>query len=155
LSRFGVHFARGLSQLNNWVSELANTKHTEEFDIDFVTFLGILGNFVGKMFAEVVFGVFESVTPKRFVNGRFHGIFRSLRGASQTFIHVFEYEGPCAFSDAEVFAVDPKSGVVLNLSPLFLWGLNMGAANPGEPELYDSIMKAQLGNMCRRQHAKR
>jgi hypothetical protein len=79
LSRFGVHFARGLSQLNNWVSELANTKHTEEFDIDFVTFLGILGNFVGKMFAEVVFGVFESVTPKRFANGRFHGIFRSLK----------------------------------------------------------------------------
>ena len=53
----------------------------------------LMGNVVGKIFADWVFGVFESVTPKRFSTGRFQGNFRNLRGASQTFIHLLEYEG--------------------------------------------------------------
>jgi hypothetical protein len=77
---------------------------------------------------------------KRFASGRFQGIFRNLSGASQTFINVLEYEGSQPFADSDVFIVNPKAGTALNLSPLFLWGLNRPALYE-EPELFqfDSV----------------
>ena len=138
------------SQLNKWISEIAMGKHDKEFRIDFVTFLGILGNAVARVFNDLIFGVFEAVTPKRFSTGQFHGIFRNLKGTSQTFIHALKYEGPCAFSDAEVFVVNPQSEIALSLSPLFLWGLSMRIANPGELDLFefDSIKDDQFSFMA-------
>jgi hypothetical protein len=124
------------SQLNEWIDQVAKSKHGKEFNIDFVSLLGLLGNVIGKVFSHWIFGVFESVTPKRFTGGRFQGLFRNLRGASQTFIHVLEYEGPQAFADSDVFVVNPKAGVALRLSPFYLWGLNRPIADE-EPELYE------------------
>ena len=77
-------------------------------NIDYDTFLAILGNHVAKAFAETHFGKFEAVTAKRFDQGRFRGNFRILAGSSQTFIHILEYEGPSPFSDAEVFIISPR-----------------------------------------------
>jgi hypothetical protein len=104
--------------------------------MDYITFLAFLGNHVAKVFSESVFCVFENVTAKKFAQGRFHGILRDLRGNSQTFIHVLEYEGQKAFSDADVFIVHPHTGTALNLSPLYFWGLN--AVNQNEElDLYE------------------
>lgn len=124
------------NQLNNWIDFLAKAKHGKDFPIDYVSFLGLLGNHVGKLFSDWVFGVFESVTAKRFASGRFQGIFRSLQGASPTFINVYQYEGPHIFSGSDVFVVNIKLGQALNLSPLFLWGLNTRVSGE-EPELYE------------------
>jgi hypothetical protein len=74
----------------------------------------------------VGFGVFENVTAKKFSHGRFRGILRDLRGHSQTFIHVIDYEGTIAFSDAEIFIVHPASGTGLNLSPPLSLGIKHG-----------------------------
>jgi hypothetical protein len=124
------------NQFNLWIDEIAKSKHGKEFNIDFVSLLGHLGNAVGKIFSESSFGVFESVTPKRFASGIFQGIFRNLSGASQTFINVLEYEGSHPFADSDVFIVNAKSGTALNLSPLFLWGLNRHTVDE-EPELFE------------------
>jgi hypothetical protein len=133
------------NQFNLWIDEIAKSKHGKDFNIDFVSLLGHLGNHVAKLFADCFFGVFESVTPKRFSSGRFQGIFRNLRGASQTFINVLEYEGSHPFADSDVFVVNPKAGTALNLSPLFLWGLNRTTSYE-DPELFefDSVKSDQF-----------
>lgn len=113
--------------IDQWIDQIANSKHGRSSNVDYVTFLGLLGNQIAKALNENCLGVFEGVTPKRFSQGRFKGLLRELRGPSQTFIHVHEYEGPIAFSDEDVYIVDPKRGTALNLSPLYFWGLN--AAN--------------------------
>lgn len=132
-------------QLNKWIDEIAKGKHDLKSTIDFISLLGLLGNVVGKIFADWAFGVFESVTPKRFTAGRFQGNFRNLRGASQTFIHLLEYEGTQAFASSEVFVANPKTGVAVNLSPLYFWGLNAETLDE-EPELYqfDSVKGDQF-----------
>jgi hypothetical protein len=109
-------------------------KHGRLGEIDYVSFLGLLGNHIAKMLTDRVFGVFEGVTPKKFASGKFRGIFRKLQGSSQPFIRVLEYQGPIAFSDASVFIIDPTNGTALDLSPLYLWGLN----GPDEdPDLFE------------------
>jgi hypothetical protein len=123
-------------QFNQWIDEIAKSKHQKDFKIDMVSLLGQLGNAVGRLFSDWLFGVFESVTPKRFSNGKFQGLFRNLKGASQTFIHVMEYEGTQPFTDSDVFIINPKTGSAINLSPLFLWGLNRQALDE-EPELFE------------------
>lgn len=131
------------SQLDTWISEIANSKHGTTANIDYVTFLSVLGNYVAKMFSESKLGVFEHVTPKRFGHGKFTGLFRSLIGASQTFIHVLEYEGSQAFSNSDIFIVNVKDASALCLSPLYLWGLNLSNTSETEPDLYefDSVKK--------------
>ncbi|MVT68475.1 molecular chaperone [Bradyrhizobium pachyrhizi] len=123
-------------QHNQWIDEIAKSKHGKEFKIDFVSLLGHFGNAVAKIFVDWQFGVFEAVTPKRFATNKFHGIFRTLSGASQTFINVLEYEGSQPFADSDVFIVNSKEGTALNLSPLFVWGLNR-LSTEEEPELFE------------------
>jgi hypothetical protein len=125
------------SQIDTWISDIAKSKHGKVATIDYATFLSLLGNAIMKVFAEARLGVFEGVTAKRFGKGGFKGIFRTLMGSSQTFIHVLNYEGPSSFSDADVFLVNPRSGTALNLSPFYFWGLNMHNARDNEPDLYE------------------
>lgn len=113
-----------LEQIDRWVSDLAQGKHGKATTtIDYVSFLGILANSVARSLGEAQLGIFEGVTAKRFTNGRFAGRFRGLRGPSQPFIGVMEYEGSNAFSDVEVVLLSP-SGDGLNLSPMYIWGLD-------------------------------
>jgi hypothetical protein len=132
-------------RINKSIDEVAKAKHDKEFSIEFVSLLGLLGNTIRKMLGEWIFGVFESVTPKRFSAGRFQGVFRNLKGASQTFIDVLTYEGAEAFADSDVYLVNPAAGTALRLSPLYLWGLNTRLTD-GEPELYefDSVKANQF-----------
>jgi hypothetical protein len=119
------------------VSQIPDLKHGRAIDIDYVSFLGLLGNYVAKMLSGGVFGIFENVTPKKFSPGRFRGLFRDLHGSSQPFIRVLQYEGTTPFSDADVFWACPSAGVALNLSPMYLWGLN-NFRNPDEDsDLYE------------------
>lgn len=127
------------TQLNQWIDEIAKSKHSKDFGIDMVSLLKTLGNVVGKILTDWNFGTFESVTPKRFSSGKFQGIFRILCGASKTFINVMEYEGQHAFSDAEVFLVNDRAGVAVNLSPLFLWGLDAKSSDDAEMYEFDSV----------------
>jgi hypothetical protein len=125
-----------LEQIDTWITQIANSKHDRASNIDYVSFLSILGNHVSKVFAECKFGVFEGVTAKRFAPGQFKGIFRILSGASQTFIHVVEYQGVIPFSDGDVYLVNTEKGEALCLSPLFMWGLNQNVGGTEEPDLY-------------------
>lgn len=133
-------------QFNAWIDEIARSKHGKDFNIDFVSLLTHLGNALLRILSNRMFGVFEAVTPKRFATGRFQGIFRSLTGPSQTFINVLEYEGPLPFADSDVFIIDPLVGTAVNLSPLFLWGLNRIDSHDDSPELfeYDSVKNDQF-----------
>ncbi|RWI04388.1 molecular chaperone [Mesorhizobium sp.] len=115
---------KNLTAIDNWIDQIANSKHGRGSNIDYVSFLSLLGNTLAKTFGDSCLGVFEGVTPKRFGQGRFKGLFRELKGPSQTFIHVHEYEGYQAFSDEDVYIVQPKTGVALSLSPWYIWGLN-------------------------------
>jgi len=124
-----------VQQIDAWISEIANVKHDRKSNIDYVTFLSILGNHLSKIFASARFGVFEGVTAKRFAAGQFRGLFRSLAGSSRTFINVIEYEGTVPFSDAEVFVIDTNNGAALPLSPLYWWGL--APSHNSEPDLYE------------------
>lgn len=132
-------------RLDQWIDEISKSKHGKEYRIDYLLLLGLLGNSIARLFSDWDFGVFESVTPKRFASGRFQGIFRQLRGPGQTFIDVQEYEGPQPFTDSDVFLVSRKAGQALNLSPLFLWGLNIQQSDQ-DPELFefDSIKNGQF-----------
>jgi hypothetical protein len=124
-----------LEQIDRWVSDLAQAKHGKATTvIDYVSFLGILANAVARSLGEAQLGVFEGVTAKRFSNGRFAGRFRALRGPSQPFIGVMEYEGNNAFSDVEVVLLSPV-GDGLNLSPLYIWGLDQSPN--AELDLYE------------------
>ena len=113
------------AQIDFWIGEIANSKHGKESTVDYVTFLGLLGNHLGKVFQDCELGVFEGVTPKRFSRGLFTGIFRSLQGASKTFTKVFEYEGRHPFAESDVYLVHPGKGVAICLSPLYVWNLDV------------------------------
>ncbi|MHB2264796.1 Hsp70 family protein [Aliihoeflea sp. PC F10.4] len=113
-----------LEQIDAWVSELAVSKHGKLANIDYVTFLSVLANSVARSLGEAEFGIFEGVTAKRFASGRFTGRFRSLRGQGQPFVHVSEYEGVHAFSEADPMLVHPEKNVGLCLAPLYFWGLD-------------------------------
>lgn len=124
-------------QMDKWISEIANTKHGTTSSIDYVTFLGLVGNALAKAFADARFGVFEQVTPKRFGGGRFSGLFRDLTGSSPPFISVYVYEGAFAASNADVFVVNPKTGQGLCLSPLYQWNLSITQGLSQETDLYE------------------
>ena len=125
-----------LATIDQWIDQIANSKHGRSSSVDYVSFLGLLGNIVAKTFSDSCLGVFEGVTPKRFSQGRFKGLFRELRGPSQTFIHVHEYEGSMPFSDEDVYVVKPREGTAINLSPWYLWGLN-SAGYRSELDLFE------------------
>jgi len=118
-------FVRGNSlQIDQWINEIANSKHGKPSSVDFVTLLALIGNNICKIIGKWKFGVFEGVTPKSFSHGQFKGNFRILVGSSQSFINIFEYEGPRAFANEDVYLINPEDGRALSLSPLYLWGLD-------------------------------
>lgn len=125
-----------LAQMDNWVSEIAAPKHGKLGSVDYVSLLSLLANTTAKALGDAQLGIFEDVTAKRFSQGRFTGIFRSLTGSGQPFIRVWEYEGTCPFSDAEVLLVHPERGLGLVLSPLYYWGLETPGAG-GDVDLYE------------------
>ena len=124
-------------RIDAWITEIAASKHTKASTIDYVTFLGLIGNHVAKMFSSAQFGIFENVTKKRFGQGLFQGIFRTMAGAAPPFINVFYYEGPHSFSDSEVYVVTPATGTALPLSPFYVWSLNANEGNAVESDLYE------------------
>lgn len=126
-----------LAQIDTWIGEIANAKHGKASAIDYVSLLTTLSNYVAKMLEHKALGVFENVRAKRFSAGRFVGLFRSLKGPSQTFIDVHEYEGHVSFSEGDVFVVDPQAGTAMCLSPLYLWGLETETSRSVEPDLFE------------------
>jgi hypothetical protein len=122
------------AQIDQWVNEIASSKHARMSTVDYVTFLAMLGNHVAKIFSTWTFGVFEGVVAKRFSAGRFRGLFRSLTGSSQTFIHVIEYEGQFSFSGEDVYVINKDEGKAMILSPFYMWGLG---SSPVETDLYE------------------
>ena len=134
------------AQIDKWVDEIAGAKHGRPNSVDFVAFLGLIGNCINKTFEHNKLGIFENVTPKRFSNGRFTGIFRELRGASQTFINVLEYEGARAFTNEEVYIVNKDKGTALCLSPYYLWDLDQsgGTFAGGDLFEFDNVRKDQF-----------
>ncbi|MBZ9797764.1 Hsp70 family protein [Mesorhizobium sp. ES1-4] len=125
-----------LPTINQWIDQIANSKHGRSSNVDYVSFLGLLGNVIAKAFSDSCLGVFEGVTPKRFSQGSFKGLFRELRGPSQTFIHVHEYEGLIPFSNEDVYVANPKDGTAINLAPWYLWGLN-ASGHHSEIDLFE------------------
>jgi hypothetical protein len=114
---------RSLPQIDAWISAITIAKHGKQAEVDYLTFLSIVGNHLAKIFEHCELGVFEGVTPKRFGRGRFTGIFRSFKGASRTFITVYEYEGASSFSDADMYPIEPAQRLGICLSPLYVWSL--------------------------------
>jgi hypothetical protein len=124
-------------QIDQWVSDLANPKHGKTATVDFVTFLTLIGNNINKILELWKFGIFEGVTPKRFSHGQFKGIFRILKGSSQTFINVLEYQGSSVFATEDVYLINAKDGTALSISPLYVWGLEQAISNRTENDLFE------------------
>ena len=135
------------ARIDSWINEIASSKHGRESAIDYVTFLAILGNHISKALGKICFGLFEGVTPKRFSQGRFRGSFRILRGSSQSFIHVMDYEGPYSFTTEDVYLVNSEAGTAVSLAPLYLWGLEIKSISNSENDLfeYDNAKKNEYG----------
>jgi hypothetical protein len=134
-------------QIDLWIGALNSDKHGRRQAMDWISFLGLLGNHVARVFENKRLGVFESVVAKRFHVGSYTGIFRVLHGSSQTFVDVYEYSGPHQLSDEMVYIVDPASGRALPLSPLYLWGLERNPADPSVIDMheYDTDRRSRFG----------
>ena len=88
-----------------------------------------------------VLAVRQPPTPRRPTGPwRYRG--EQLR--STTFINVYDYEGVHPFSDADVYVVSPDLKIGLNLSPLYIWGLDVVG---GDRDLYefDTVKKEAFG----------
>ncbi|WP_236547826.1 Hsp70 family protein [Sphingomonas sp. AX6] len=126
-----------MEQIDGWISGLNAEKHGRRQAVDWIGFLSLLGNHVARAFETNRLGIFEGVVPKRFHPGCYVGVFRVLHGSSQTFVDVLDYEGTEPFSDELVYLVDPVRGRALPLSPLYLWGLEREALDPGAVDMYE------------------
>lgn len=126
-----------MGQINSWIEGLNSDKHDRRVSVDWVSFLGVLANHVARVFEDKRLGVFEGVVARRFHAGSYSGIFRVLHGASQTFVNVFEYNGPHPFSDELVYIVDLVNGRALPLSPLYFWGLNRMSSDMGGVDVHE------------------
>jgi len=129
--------AENAEQINEWVGGLNSAKHGRSQNVDWVSFLSLLANNIARLFENRRLGIFEGVVAKRFNAGRYAGNFRVLHGASQTFIDVLDYEGPNAFSDELVYLLDTQTGRALCLSPLYFWGLERGAGDFSNVDMYE------------------
>jgi hypothetical protein len=123
--------------IDQWISDIANQKHGKAATVDFVTLLTLLGNNINKVLEPWLFGIFEGVTPKRFNQGQFNGIFRILKGPSQVFIKIMEYQGASVFPNEDVYLVNAKDGTALNISPLYMWGLEQAIGSRNENDLFE------------------
>ena len=125
-----------IAQINTAVDSIAAAKHGKKAVVDYVGLLNLLANHVASVVQQNRFGVFEAVTAKRFQTGKYAGVFRELKGGSQTFVHVLGYEGAHPFSDEVVYVVNTTSGRALPLSPLYYWGLNR-SAGVEQPDMFE------------------
>ena len=78
---------RVLQQIDYWISQIAKSKHAKESNIDYVTLLGLLGNYPANVFQDCAFGALGGISHKRFSQGRFKGVFRSFKGGSTVIAH--------------------------------------------------------------------
>ena len=134
-------------ELEGAVTELAQAKHGKlPRGLNYPRVIGIVGNALAKVFEENCMGYFEGVQPAAFTAGRFKGVFRSIQGASEPFVNLFDYEGSDALPSSLVFMVSPEKGQAICLYPLIINGLKR-LPSGGGPELYLFDVRRQAGRV--------
>lgn len=133
----GLTLPENATQIDEWISGLNSLKHDKAGQVDWISFLELLGNHLHRIFKQKKLGIFESVRAKPFSSGTFYGNFRVLHGQSQPFVQVMEYEGRHAFSEEQVYLIDQENGTGICLSPLYFWGLNGKTSRPHETDLFE------------------
>ena len=126
-----------LEEMDHAVAQVAPGKHGKKAgEVDWPRTLEQLGNALAKVFDGRVFGYFEQAQKKAFRTDCYTGIFRSARGHSSAFNDIYTFEGHESFAQEFVFVFDLVSGTGLPLFPLFVRGLDGGAAICLEPDFF-------------------
>ncbi|WJI73931.1 MULTISPECIES: hypothetical protein [unclassified Mesorhizobium] len=122
------------------VSEIPKEKHEKEANVDFGRILRPVCNIVLDGLRNVLFGYFEEVNQRAF-SAEYEGVFRNLRGANEPFVDLYNYRGGLSFSKDQILLIDAGSGTALDMSPLYIWGLNSFSGDGKPPDLYmfDSV----------------
>jgi len=143
---FSGHYAKLFeeplfTQIDEAVSACAQFKHGKQVKVDYPRVLSLVGNITRQIFSDVLFGYFEGVA-KLPLRQEYSGVFRCARGPSPQFVEGYQYKGPHAFSDMEVFVIDPGAGRAIQLTPLYFWLSGAGAS--GDSQFYSfDIDRAQ------------
>jgi len=133
LARFQEPAANDL--IENTVNAIASEKH-EGPKVDINQCLELLVNKIVVMMQGRYFGVFENVHKRR-LRKAFEGYFRCLHGRRGPFITVGDNQGNEPISNECVFLWDSRLGEALELSPLYLYGLNTAFGRDfEEPEMF-------------------
>ncbi|MER9852529.1 MULTISPECIES: hypothetical protein [unclassified Mesorhizobium] len=117
------------------VNEIPKEKHDKVATLDFNRVLRPMCNLICDMMHSKVFGYFEEVRQRPF-SGAYDGVFRSLKGANEPFVELYDYKGPHSFAKNQVFCVDLETNGATDMTPLFAWGLNSLAGDTRPPDLY-------------------
>lgn len=128
------------TELGSAVDEIAEEKHDKLASVDFNRTLRPVCNFIAETVRDKVFGYFEEVRQKAF-SCEYEGVFRSMRGASEPFVDLYAYTGAYSFSRNQVFLVDLATGSAVELTPVYVWGLNnlAGDNRPADLFMFDSV----------------
>ena len=123
--------------MDHAVSQVAAGKHGKRSDgVDWLRTLEQFGNALAKVFEDSIFGYFEEVRLKPFKTDRYTGIFRSIRGRSAAFNDIYFFEGPKSFPQQFVFVFNLANKTGLQLSPLFIRGLDSSSSHYVEPDVF-------------------
>jgi hypothetical protein len=122
------------------VNEIPKEKHDKEATVDFGRILRPVCNIVVDGIRNVLFGYFEEVNQRAF-STEYEGVFRNLRGANEPFVDLYNYRGGLSFSKDQILLIDVVTGTALEMSPLYIWGLNSlsGDGKPADLYMLDSV----------------
>lgn len=121
--------------IESTVNAIASEKH-EGPKADINQCLELLVNRIVLIMEGRYFGVFENVHKRR-LRKAFEGYFRCLHGRRGPFITVGDYQGNEPISNECVFLWDSRLGEALELSPLYVYGLNTAFRRDfEEPEMF-------------------
>ncbi|MDX8449505.1 Hsp70 family protein [Mesorhizobium captivum] len=128
------------SLIDSAVREVAKEKHDKLATVDFTRILRAICNIVADGLSDVLFGYFEEVSQKAFSQD-YEGVFRNLKGANGPFVELYRYVGKFSFARNQVLIVNTASKTALDVSPLYIWGLNSlsGDNKPADLYMFDGV----------------
>ena len=125
--------------MSETVDEIAKEKHDKAAIVDFNRVLRPLCNILAEICQDYKFGYFEEVRRKPF-SGGYEGVFRHLRGSSQPFVDLLDYTGDFSFHQNQVILISMTTNVAIDMTPLYVWGINLlaGDTHPADLYMFDS-----------------
>lgn len=121
------------------VTAIAKEKHDKAADVDFNRILRVICNVISEYMQHSIFGNFQEVSKNAF-SDVYAGVFRSLNGSNEPFVELYNYKGSHSFSRNRIYIVDTSTSRAIDMTPLYLWGINslQGDSYPNDLYMFDS-----------------